>query len=152
MSAINLQGNERPAGSEIVHGPDAGYRRSMEILDELGMPRGVLPLKGLIEEWGMVKETGFLWMKLKAPHQHYYAKAKILVSYAPEVTAYVEKHKITKVTGIKTKQLLVWVPVAEMFIEDPASEKLCVKAVGFTKSYPFSVFLTEEEEKEKNKK
>lgn len=108
-------------------------------------------MKGLMEECGMVKETGFIWMKLKTPHQHYFTGAKTLVSYASEVTAYVGKGKIRKVSGIKTKQVMVWVPVGEMYIEDPASEKLWVKALGITKSFPVSAFLVEEEdEKEKN--
>ncbi|KAK7304051.1 hypothetical protein RJT34_15058 [Clitoria ternatea] len=58
---------------------------SMELVEELGFPKGVLPLKDLV-----VGETGFVWMKQKAPSEHFFEGSKTLLSYAVEV----EKFKI----------------------------------------------------------
>ncbi|GJY29591.1 embryoproteinsis-associated protein EMB8, partial [Tanacetum coccineum] len=47
---------ENRVGAEIVYGAEECYRHSVELLDELGFPRGVLPLKDLVE-CGRVRET-----------------------------------------------------------------------------------------------
>ncbi|KAL6005685.1 hypothetical protein ACLOJK_006256 [Asimina triloba] len=140
--------NER-SGAEIVYGADECYRHSLELLDELGFPRGVLPLRDL-EECGRVRETGFVWMKLKRPFEHFFTATNTRVGYATEVTAYVEKYKMKKISGIKSKQVMLWVPIAEMSIEDPAKQKIYFKTpLGIGRSFPVSAFLTEEEKEEK---
>ncbi|GFZ16370.1 mediator complex, subunit Med10 [Actinidia rufa] len=78
------------AGAEMVFGSEACYLHSVELLEELGFPRGVLPLKDLVE-CGRVRETGFVWMKQKAPYEHFFEGTNTRVSYAAEVTAYIEK-------------------------------------------------------------
>lgn len=133
------------AGAEIVYGAEECYSNSLELLKELGFPKGILPLKDL-EECGYVRETGFVWMKQKAPYEHYFVATKTLVSYATEVTAYVEKNRMKKMTGIKSKQLFLWVPIVEMSIEDPSQNKVYFKTpVGIGKSFPLAAFMTEEE-------
>ncbi|KAK1305361.1 hypothetical protein QJS10_CPB11g00640 [Acorus calamus] len=133
------------AGAEIVYGAEACHKHSMEQLEELGFPKGVLPLKDL-EECGLVRETGFVWMKMKKPYEHYFTGTKTRVSYANEVTAYVEKFKMKKMTGIKCRQVLLWVPITEMSIDDPKSEKIYFKTpLGVGRSFPASAFLTDDE-------
>ncbi|XP_068651486.1 uncharacterized protein [Aristolochia californica] len=139
---------DKRAGAEIVRGAEACYQHSVGLLQELGFPGGVLPLKDL-EECGRVRETGFVWMKLKAPYQHFFTGTNTLVSYTTEVTAYVEKFKMKKMTGIKSKQLLMWIPITEMSIEDSGSDKIYFKTpMGIGKSFPISAFLTEEEKEQ----
>ncbi|KAF3974898.1 hypothetical protein ACB098_01G132100 [Castanea mollissima] len=143
-SVISRDQNER-AGAEIVYGPEACYRHSIDLLEELGFPKGVLPLQDL-EECGRVRETGFVWMKQKAPYEHFFVGTNTRVSYSLEVTAYVEKFKMKKMTGIKSKQVFLWVPITEMSIDDPASKKIYFKTpMGIGKSFPFTAFMTEEE-------
>ncbi|KAH7560882.1 hypothetical protein ACOSP7_016658 [Xanthoceras sorbifolium] len=133
------------AGAEIVHGPEECYQHSIQLLEELGFPKGVLPLKDL-EECGRVRETGFVWMKQKAPYEHFFEGTNTRVSYAVEVTAYVEKLKMKKMTGVKSKQVFFWVPITEMSIEDPASNKIYFKTpMGIGKSFPLTAFMTDEE-------
>ncbi|KAK6127749.1 hypothetical protein DH2020_038458 [Rehmannia glutinosa] len=48
-------------------------------------------------------------------------------STVPEVTACVEKGKMKKMSGVKSKQLLLWVPIVEMSIEEPGGEKIYFK-------------------------
>lgn len=143
-SRSKVEGDQR-AGAEIVHGSEQCYQHSLDLLQELGFPKGVLPLKDL-EECGRVRETGFVWMKQKAPYEHFFEGTNTRVSYAAEVTSYIEKGKMKKMTGVKSKQLLLWVPIVEMSIDDPASKKIYFKTpVGIGKSFPVTSFMTEEE-------
>ncbi|RDY04353.1 hypothetical protein CR513_11934, partial [Mucuna pruriens] len=136
-------------GAEIVHGSEECYRHSIELLEELGFPKGVLPLQDLVE-CGRVRESGFVWMKQKAPYEHFFEGTNTRVSYAVEVTGYVEKFRMKKMTGIKSKQMLLWVPITEMSIEDPKGKKILFKTpMGIGKSFPIMAFMTKEE-KEKH--
>ncbi|RZC78381.1 hypothetical protein C5167_002620 [Papaver somniferum] len=134
------------AGAEIVYGPEACYNQTMEFFQELGFPKGVLPLTDLVE-CGRVPETGFVWMKQKAPYEHFFESTSTRVSYSIEVTAYVEKNKMRKMTGVKSKQMFMWVPITEMIInEDPAKKKIYFKTpMGIGRSFPITAFMTEEE-------
>lgn len=135
-------------GAEIVYGAEACYKHSIELLEELGFPKGVLPLQDLVE-CGRVRETGFVWMKQKAPYEHFFAGTNTRVSYSTEVTAYVEKSKMKKMTGVKSKQLLLWVPIVEMSLidnNDPGSKKIYFKTpMGIGKSFAATAFMDEEE-------
>ncbi|WCJ27597.1 hypothetical protein M5689_009328 [Euphorbia peplus] len=136
------------AGAEIVYGAEDCYRQSVQLLEELGFPKGVLPLKDL-EECGRVRETGFVWMKQKAPYEHFFVGTNSKVSYGLEVTAYVEKLKMKKMTGIKSRQMFIWVPISEMSIEHPQSTRILFKTpMGIGKSFPLSAFTLEQEEEE----
>nr|GMC99899.1 embryogenesis-associated protein EMB8 isoform X2 [Ipomoea batatas] len=147
MATVQKSREDEWAGAEIIYGSEECFQHSVELLHELGFPKGVLPLKDL-EECGYVRETGFVWMKQKAPYDHYFEGTKTLVSYAAEVTAYVEKSKMKKMTGVKSKQLLIWVPIVEMSIEDPAQKKIYFKTpMGIGRSFPITAFMTEEEKK-----
>ncbi|KAM0934410.1 hypothetical protein DsansV1_C32g0223751 [Dioscorea sansibarensis] len=143
MSTLVGSNNKDRQGAEIVYGAEACHHHCMELLSELGFPRGVLPLKGL-EECGRIPETGFVWMKLKSPYEHFFKGTNTKVSYASEVTAYVEKKKMKKMTGVKSKQMLIWVPISEMSIDDPLGEKIHFKTpMGIGKSFPVSAFEEE---------
>ncbi|KAK3018821.1 hypothetical protein RJ639_003449 [Escallonia herrerae] len=136
------------AGAEIVYGAEECYKKSIELVEELGFPKGVLPLQNL-EECGRVRKTGFVWMKQKVPYEHFFVGSNTRVSYATEVTSYIDKSKMKKMTGVKSKQLLMWVPIVEMSMEDPADKKIYFKTpMGVGKSFPITAFMTEEEKKE----
>lgn len=136
--------NER-FGAEIVHGSENCFNHSIQLLEELGFPKGVLPLKDLIE-CGRVRETGFVWMKQKAPSEHYFEGTKTLVSYGIEVTAYVEKFKMKKMSGIKSKQMFVWVPISEMSVDGFDGKKMYFKtSLGIGKSFHVTSFMSVEE-------
>ncbi|KAL6182794.1 hypothetical protein ACLB2K_044207 [Fragaria x ananassa] len=136
---------DKRAGAEIVHGAEECYQQSIDLLEELGFPKGVLPLKDLVE-CGRVRETGFVWMKQKAPYEHFFVGANTRVSYATEVTAYVEKGRMKKMTGIKSKQVFLWVPITEMIMEEPSTKKITFKTpMGIGRSFPVTAFMTEEE-------
>ncbi|CAH1453521.1 unnamed protein product [Lactuca virosa] len=135
------------AGAEIVCGDEDCGRYSFDLLEELGFPKGILPLKDLVE-CGRVRQTGYVWLKQKAPCEHFFKEANATVSYATEITAYIEKCKMTKVTGIKSKKMMMWVPVVELSMENEKSSKIYFKtSIGVGKSYPVTAFVTDEEKK-----
>ncbi|EYU43047.1 hypothetical protein ABFS82_04G124100 [Erythranthe guttata] len=148
MASKKAQVEDQRAGAEIIHGAHECYNHSVTQLKELGFPRGVLPLKDL-EECGIARETGFVWMKQKAPYEHFFEATNTLVRYDREVTAYVEEGKMKKMSGVKSKQLL-WVPIVEMSIHEEvgAEKKIYFKTpVGIGRSFPFVAFMDEEEKK-----
>ncbi|KAH7841370.1 hypothetical protein Vadar_029003 [Vaccinium darrowii] len=134
-------------GAEIVYGAEACYHQSTELLEKLGFPKGILALKD-IEECGRVHKTGFIWMKQKSPIQHFFEGTNTQVSYAKEVTAYLEKNRMKKISGVKCKQVYLWVPIVEMisFDDDLASRTIQFKTpLGIRKSFPATAFMSHEE-------
>ncbi|KAL6552456.1 hypothetical protein OROHE_007820 [Orobanche hederae] len=146
MAPKKSQVDER-AGAEIICGAEECYNHSLKLLGELGFPRGVLPLNDL-EECGLVRETGYVWMKQKAPYEHLFVGTNTLVRYDTEVTAYVERGKMKKMSGVKSKQLLSWVPIVEMSIEETNADKIYFRTpMGIGRSFPITDFMDDEEKK-----
>ncbi|XP_014512638.1 uncharacterized protein LOC106771214 [Vigna radiata var. radiata] len=143
---------EIKAKSEVYHGDELCQEKTKLLLKEVGLPNGLLPLKD-IEECGYEKESGFVWLKQKKSINHKFEKIGKLVSYATEITAYVEVGKIKKLTGVKAKELLVWVTLCEIFVDDPPTGKITFKTPSsLFRTFPVSAFVIEEPVKElKNK-
>ncbi|XP_062200967.1 uncharacterized protein LOC133903565 [Phragmites australis] len=142
-------GNKEREGAEIITGAEACFAHSKELLKALGFPGGVMPLRGL-EECGLVRETGFVWMRQKAPYEHYFQGTGTRVRYDAEVTAYVEDGRMKRMTGVRSKQLMLWVPIAEMSLDGAARDRIYFKsAVGIGRSFPAAAFADEEEEENK---
>lgn len=132
------------AKAEMYRGDELCQQKSKELLKEIGLPNGLLPLKDM-EECGYVRETGFVWLKQKKNSTHKFEKIGKLVSYAPEVTAQVESGKIKKLTGVKTKELLLWVTLSDIYVDDPPTGKITFKTpAGLFRSFPVSAFEIEE--------
>lgn len=138
--------------SEMYVGDEMCQEKSKLLLKEVGLPTGLLPMKDMLE-CGYVKETGFVWLKQKKSYTHKFDKVGKLASYEPLVTAYVEAGKIKKLTGVKTKELLVWVTLSEIYVDDPPTGKITFKTpAGLFRSFPTSAFeLPEDETLKKNK-
>ncbi|GER46892.1 hypothetical protein STAS_23952 [Striga asiatica] len=146
----------RAAASEMYEGDEICQEKSRFLLTEMNLPNGLLPLKDM-EECGYVKETGFVWLRQKAKCEHRFEKIGRPVRYATEVTAYVEPNRIRKLTGVKTKELLLWVTLSDIYVDDPPTGKITFKTpAGLSRSFPVEAFQIEEEpkvveEKEKEK-
>lgn len=141
------------AKAEVFHGDEICQERSKLLLKEVGLPNGLLPLKD-IEECGYVEETGFVWLKQKKKCDHKFDKINRLVNYGSEITAYAEKNKIKKLTGVKTKELLVWITLCDIYVDDPPTGKITFKSpTGLSRTFPVSAFeIPEKEEPEKGAK
>ncbi|CAL1407710.1 unnamed protein product [Linum trigynum] len=134
----------RAKASEVYNGDEICQAKSKELLREIELPNGLLPLHN-IEECGIVRETGFVWLKQKKSITHKFDKIGKLVSYAPEVTAVVEKGKIKKLTGVKTKELLLWVTLSDIYTDEPPTGKITFKTpTGLYRSFPTTAFEVEE--------
>ncbi|OUZ99892.1 Protein of unknown function DUF538 [Macleaya cordata] len=124
-------------------------QKSLELLEELSLPKGLLPLDDLTEI-GYNREAGFIWLKQKKKKEHFFSCTGATVSYVPEVTAFVEKHRMKKLTGVKAKKFLFWVYLStEIYIDDDPSNYgaiFCKLSGGL--SFPLPVSAFEEEEKE----
>ena len=130
-------------GAEIYNGDALCKKKSIELLVELILPNGLFPLED-IEEFGFNRNEGFIWLLQKKKKDHNFKKIKRAVSYAQQVTAFVEKDKMKKMTGVKTKELMLWLSVVEMYIEDPSSGKITFKTgTGLSDSFTSSAFQLE---------
>jgi len=128
------------AKAEIYTGDAAGQEKTRLMLAETELPSGLLPLKDIIE-CGYVEETGFVWLKQKKRVDHYFAKAGRHVSYATEVSAIAEKGRLKKISGVKAKEMLIWVNLHEICVDDPPTGKLHCKAIGgLSRSFPVEAF------------
>ncbi|MQL84327.1 hypothetical protein Taro_016821 [Colocasia esculenta] len=120
-------------GAKVFHGDDICKKKTAELLRELGLPLGLLPLED-VEELGYHRESGRRsGSTISGPSS--------MVSYAAEVTAFVEQSKLKKITGVKTRELLLWLSVVEVYIDDPSSGKITFKiGTGLSDSFPTSAF------------
>ncbi|PWA82221.1 hypothetical protein CTI12_AA179640 [Artemisia annua] len=137
----------RASATELYHGDKICKAKSKFFLSEGGLPNGLLPLED-IEECGYVEDTGFVWLKQKKKREHKFETVGRLVRYDNEVTAYVEKdkNKIKKLTGVKAKEMMMWLTVSEITLDDPPSGKITFKSpTGLFRTFPTSAFEVEEE-------
>ncbi|CAK9324017.1 unnamed protein product [Citrullus colocynthis] len=131
---------------EVYYGDKISQEKTRLLLKEVGLPNGLLPLKDIIE-CGYVKETGFVWMKQKKAITHKFHKIGKQVSYAKEVTANVEKNKVKNLTGVKAKEVLVWLTLSEIYVDDPPTGNITFQIpAGLSRAYPVKAFEVEEEE------
>ncbi|XP_077252031.1 uncharacterized protein LOC143891316 [Tasmannia lanceolata] len=135
--------------AEIYKGDTLCKQKSLQVLEELNLPKGLLPLDDIVEV-GYNRTAGFVWLRQMKKRDHLFPKIRKLVSYAPEVTAFVENRRMKKLTGVKSKELLIWVTVSDIYTDDPASGKITFKSsTGLGRSFPVSAFELDEEEDKK---
>ncbi|MFS7945345.1 hypothetical protein Hanom_Chr06g00523191 [Helianthus anomalus] len=129
------------ACAEILTGDDVCVEKAKSLLREYHLPDGLLPVKD-VEELGFVKETGFFWIKQKNNTTHKFEKAGRHISYATEISSYFENCKIKKLSGVKSKELLIWISLTEIYAESPTSDKITVKTpTGISKTFPKDAFM-----------
>ncbi|XP_078177476.1 uncharacterized protein LOC144571955 [Carex rostrata] len=130
------------AGADIFTGHNVCKQKAADILVENHLPRGLLSLGGDIEELGYNRTSGFLWIKSKKDSTHNFKKIGKNVSYAKEVTAFVHDKKMSNLTGVKVKELMIWIGFTGMAVEDPEGKKLSfTTGAGIGKTFPFDAFL-----------
>jgi len=49
------------SGAEVVTGDAICRKKSIKLLEELGLPKGLLPMED-IQEFGYNRATGFMWL------------------------------------------------------------------------------------------
>ncbi|XP_020235598.1 uncharacterized protein LOC109815317 [Cajanus cajan] len=132
--------------AEIYRGEAECKQKSRVLMDEILLPRGLLPLENIIE-MGYNRTTGFVWLKQKRKKEHRFHAIGRTVSYAPEVTAFVEEHRMRRVTGVKTKEFFIWATISEIFVDDPSSGNISfANPAGITRSFPLSAFSLQDQQ------
>ena len=128
-------------GADVITGDATCRKKSIELLEELGLPKGLLPMED-IQEFGYNRETGFMWLvQGKKKVEHTFKKIKQTVSYASEVTAFVEKGKLMKIMGVKTKELMLWLSVVEVYVPEASPDKVTFKTgTGLSDTFDAAVF------------
>lgn len=127
-------------GGVVKKGHEEGMKVASSLLEEFGLPLGLLPLADVIEV-GFVQTTGYMWILQKKKVEHSFKMVKKLVSYDTEITGYVNKNVIKKLKGVKAKELMLWPPVSEIKVDDPPTGKIHFKSLaGITKTFPIEAF------------
>ena len=83
-----------------------------------------------------------MWLvQWKKKVEHTFKKIKQAVSYASEVTAFAEKGKVRKITGVKTKELMLWLSVVEVYVPEATPEKVTFKTgTGLSDTFDATAF------------
>ncbi|XP_037442375.1 uncharacterized protein LOC119310855 [Triticum dicoccoides] len=124
------------AGADVIKGREVCKKKSVELLEEFGLPKGLFPMDD-IEEIGYNRESGFVWMLQKKKNKHTFKKIQQTVSYDTEVTAFVEKGKIKKVTGVKVEEL----SLVEVHVDKSSADKVTVKTdTGLSDTHDAAAF------------
>ncbi|KAJ7295688.1 hypothetical protein O6H91_07G037800 [Diphasiastrum complanatum] len=132
------------AGKEIYHGHDICLKKSIELLEEFGLPGGLLPLDN-IEECGVDRESGLIWIKAKKRVDHYFKKAGRTVIYGTEIRATIQKNHLRNLTGVRAKEYFLSIPIGEILVDEPSSGKIHFKTFGgISKSFPVEAFAVGE--------
>ncbi|GFS36889.1 hypothetical protein Acr_00g0048540 [Actinidia rufa] len=127
-------------GGIVKNGHEEGIKMAISILEEFGLPLGLLPLADVVEV-GFVKATGYMWIVQKKDVEHNFKMISKLVSYDKEITGYVEKKRIKKLKGVKAKELMLWPPVSQITVDEPPTGKIHFKSLaGITKTFPVEAF------------
>ncbi|XP_037412180.1 uncharacterized protein LOC119275438 [Triticum dicoccoides] len=136
-------------GAEVYHGAALCAEKAVELLAETNMPLGLLPLAD-IEEVGYNRATGFVWLRQKKALTHTFKQIGRQVSYGTEVTAFVEDCKMKRMTGVKSKELLIWITLCDMYIEKDDPSKITFKTpTGLGRTFPVSAFEKQDDGKAK---
>ncbi|CAH9076444.1 unnamed protein product [Cuscuta epithymum] len=141
MSSSSMELIEKHRENAEIHtDPTVCKEKVLELLREINMPSGLLPL-GDIAEVGRNLETGFVWLRQKAAREHTFEKIGKRVWYDKEVTAFVEDRRMKRVTGVQSKELLIWVTLSYIHIPDPDAGKIVFATpAGLSRSYQVSAF------------
>ncbi|KAF5184447.1 plant/protein (Protein of unknown function, DUF538) [Thalictrum thalictroides] len=127
-------------GAIIKKGHEEGLKFSVSLLEEFGLPLGLLPLENVIEV-GFVRQTGYMWISQPKKVEHKFTMISKLVSYDTQINGYVEKNRIKKLKGVKAKELMLWPPVNEIIVDENVAGKIHFKSLaGVTKTFPAEAF------------
>lgn len=130
-------------GAEIYHGGNICKAKTLELLEQHSLPRGLLQLDE-IEEFGYNRDAGFFWLKTTKKKEHTFKTIGQTVIYNVEIAAFIEKGHLSKVTGVKGKELLVPVTISDILVGVPTADMIrFTSPIGLGRSQPLSAFELE---------
>jgi hypothetical protein len=141
MASHTIEANR--SGADVVVGDAAACKKAaVALLADIDLPKGLFPLDD-IREFGYNRSTGFMWLLRvgEKKKEHTFKKIKQTVSYAGEVTAVVEKGKLKKIAGVKTRELMIWLSVVEVYVDESAPGKVTfMTGTGLSDSFDATAF------------
>ncbi|KAK8675710.1 hypothetical protein V6N13_033774 [Hibiscus sabdariffa] len=125
-------------GAEIYNETDVCRKKVDEVLDKFHIPKGLMPLANLVE-LGYNKTTGFIWLK-QGKTTKFMFKELGATSYGPEITAFIGDRELKSLTGVKSKEMMIWVTLAYISVDDSESPgKITFSTtMGLSKTYPIT--------------
>ncbi|KAK8577556.1 hypothetical protein V6N13_027826 [Hibiscus sabdariffa] len=133
------------AGVEIYHDATFCKQKAQEFLDKFRLPKMFMPFNNLVEV-GFNPTTGFIWLKQQKPAK-YRVKEIGVSSYATEMMGFLEDCQMRKLTGIKSKEMMIWITLSDISIDQTDSSKIIfTTSMKLLKSFPVTAFETESEE------
>ena len=127
------------SGAEVHSGHELCARKSREFMVELGLPDGLLPLPSL-DEVGYNRSTGFVWLRQAAGLTHTFDTIGKQVWYDKDVTAFVEPGRMHGLTGVKSKELLIWVTISEIVVSPSGTKVVFRTTAGLGRAFPVTAF------------
>jgi hypothetical protein len=124
--------------------------KSIELLSEVGLPLSLLPLAEM-EDVDYNRATGFVWLRQKKSLVHTFKQIGRQVLYTTEITAFVEDRRMKRLMGVKSKELLIWVTLSNMFVDKYDPTKITFKTSnGLRRTFPVTkvTAFTKEEGKD----
>ncbi|CAN1142553.1 hypothetical protein LINPERPRIM_LOCUS26078 [Linum perenne] len=125
-------------GGTVKKGHEESTKTAVSLLKRFGLPEGLLPLENVTES-GYVEETRYFWMVQKEMIKHEFKMIGRQVTLDKEISTYFDNNKAMKIRGVKAKELMLSLPVSEMFVD--SAGKIHFKSIGgLTKSFPVEAF------------
>ncbi|KAL2650984.1 hypothetical protein R1flu_019112 [Riccia fluitans] len=115
-------------GADIYEG-EVALEKAASLLEDSGLPGGLLPLKNVIEA-GHVKETGYVWIRQEEEIEHVFKQVGRPVKYGTEIKAFIEKGRLRDLSGVKSKEMLLWVPINDISVPSTAPNKVAFRSIG----------------------
>lgn len=137
---MSLVGSETKMENAIVAAGDEALEKGMDIMETYCLPGGLMALTDVLEA-GIVEETGQVWIKQKSDSKHHFKKADRHVSFSANITCKIEKMKMKNIKGVKVRDMLFWVPIHEIEVDQKNPDKLIIRSIGgFSRTFPVEYF------------
>lgn len=92
-----------------------------------------------VTEIGHNESTGFVWVRRKKKTNHLFRAIGRNVSYDSEVTALIENRRMRNLTGVKSKELLIWVTISDISADESGKITFGTPA-GLSRTFPTTAF------------
>nr|XP_043618390.1 uncharacterized protein LOC122590119 [Erigeron canadensis] len=114
-------------------------QKTIELLTKFSLPKGLIPMTD-VTEVGHNPSTGFVWVRRKKKTQHLFSMISRKVSYDCEVTAFIEPGRMRNLTGVKSRELLIWVTISDISVVGDTGKITFGTPTGLSRTFPVSAF------------
>ncbi|XP_041995932.1 uncharacterized protein LOC121746074 [Salvia splendens] len=125
--------------AEIHRGPISG-KKLHEMLDEFSIPRCLFAGVVRIEEFGFNRAAGFYWVKQEKKTERKVDKVG-MTYYDTQLTSFITPGRLSKITGVKAKEIILTLTVTDIVVGVPSSDKVkFVTSTGIYRVHPIAAF------------